>query len=223
MKIDKVFIINLEHRKDRKEAMIKQMEKMNITNYEFFKAIKPIEQLITAWNPNFLIPMPQWFLRTGGNVTKYKIGALGCMLSHIKIIKICLERNYENVLILEDDTEFLTSNITFDSLIEHFSPVFDTLDFGLIYLCGNHVSGKLIQHSKNIYKVTNTLTTGSYIINKKAMEYIDNNIKGYCKEIDVFYANHVQKDMNCYTLYPHVTKQANSYSDIVQQNVNYKM
>lgn len=53
MKIDKVFIINLEHRKDRRDQIIKELKRVGIENYEFFKAIKPTEEMIQIWNPQF--------------------------------------------------------------------------------------------------------------------------------------------------------------------------
>ena len=96
-KIDQVFIINLEHRTDRKEKILKELAKVRITEYEFFPAIRPTEEDVKAWNPRFLDPMPGWFQ---GDVAKYKIGSLGCLLSHRAIMKLCLDRNYQNVLVL---------------------------------------------------------------------------------------------------------------------------
>ena len=37
----------------------------------------------------------------------YQIGCLGCLMSHVQVCKLALERNYKNILILEDDTEFI--------------------------------------------------------------------------------------------------------------------
>jgi hypothetical protein len=42
IKYDKIYIINLEHRKDRKDSVIKQLEKEGITNYEFITTFKSI-------------------------------------------------------------------------------------------------------------------------------------------------------------------------------------
>ena len=41
MKIDKIFIINLKQRTDRKQFMIDQMNAQGLKNFEFFEAIKP--------------------------------------------------------------------------------------------------------------------------------------------------------------------------------------
>lgn len=224
MIIDKVFVINLAHRVDRKNKIISELEKVGITNYEIFKAIKPTEDMIEKWNPNFLNPIPEWFKKTGGDETKYKIGSLGCMLSHYQIIKLSFERNYNNVLILEDDTEFqLQKGITFDILLDLLKKQLDNLDFGLLYLAGNHRGSQIKKHSNNIIKVKGTLTTGSYVINKSVMKYILDNIIGFVREIDVYYSMIIQSKFPCYCIYPHVTFQGEGYSDIVQKNVSYKL
>ena len=61
MNIDKVFIINLESRSDRKLETLAQLNRAKITNYEFFKAIQPksVEE-INEWNPNFVTTKPNW-------------------------------------------------------------------------------------------------------------------------------------------------------------------
>ncbi len=226
MNIDKIFIINLEHRVDRKKKILSELQRVGLTNYEIFKAIKPTEEMVNEWNPNFLNPIPEWFKRTGGDENKYKIGSLGCMLSHLEIIKICIERKYENVLILEDDTEFQIGNgIRFEQVINIMKNQLENLNFGLFYLAGNHraIGASLQKKSENVNRVKGTLTTGSYIINKSVMKYISKNIIGYEREIDVFYSTVIQDQFPCYCVYPHITKQGEGYSDIVQKNVSYKL
>lgn len=224
MKLDKIFIINLEHRTDRKKKIIQELERVGLNNYELFKAIRPTKEIVDKWNPNFLNPIPEWFKITGGDQNKYKIGALGCMLSHLEIIKICIDRKYENVLILEDDTEFQIGNgIRFDQVINIMKNQLENLNFGLFYLAGNHRGAQLQKKSENVNRVQGTLTTGSYIINKSVMQYIINNMVHYPKEVDVFYSTVIQSKFPCYCLNPHLTRQGEGYSDIVQKNVSYKL
>ena len=224
MNIDKIFVINLEHRGDRKKKIINELQRVGLTNYEIFKAIKPTEEMVNEWNPNFLNPIPEWFKITGGDEKKYKIGALGCMLSHFEIIKLCIERKYENVLILEDDTEFQIGNgIRFNQVIDIMKNQLEKLNFGLFYLAGNHRGAELQKKSDNVNRVKGTLTTGSYIINKSVMKFIVKNMVNYPREIDVFYSTIIQNQFPCYCVQPHITKQGDGYSDIVQKNVSYKL
>ncbi len=249
MKIDKVFIINLEHRTDRREKIIKELRRVGIDNYEFFKAVKPTEEMIKKWNPQFINPIPEWFKKTNGDITKYRIGSLGCMLSHMNIIKICIKNKYENVLILEDDTIFkIGDNINFNQVMSLLQSQIHNLNFALLYLTGNHQFSTLeyeelkefsknnqqikkkdidnfinsLKVSENIIKIKGTLTTGSYIINKSVMKYIIENMVGYPREIDIFYSHDVQRKFPCYCIIPHITGQEDGYSDIVQKNVSYK-
>jgi hypothetical protein len=40
---DRIFVINLKSRIDRKDAMIKKLNQVNITNYEFVDAVNGAE------------------------------------------------------------------------------------------------------------------------------------------------------------------------------------
>ena len=219
MKIDKIYVINLEYRKDRKEQILKELDKINCSNVEIFSAIRPNKDLIKHWNPNYLNPIPSWF---NGNHEKYRIGALGCLLSHLTIIKKALKENYENILILEDDTMFI-SDITIPEIENRYSKFLDKADYGIFYLAGNTMKDGIKHIIKEVYLTYGTLTTGSYIINKKCMKYIVNNINRYPREIDKFYLEEIQNKFTCFICIPNITKQRASYSDIINQNTNYNL
>ncbi len=72
-----IYIINLEKRKDRKEEIIKELNKYKIDNYEFIKAIE------------------------------FPDGYIGCALSHIIALDLAIKNKYDKVIILEDDFIFL--------------------------------------------------------------------------------------------------------------------
>ena len=231
MNINKIFIINLESRPDRKEQILNEMKKQNISEntYEFFKAIRPTPEEVLEWNPKYCeynknSIHPDKFVG-------YTQGSLGCLKSHVEICRIALERGYENILILEDDTEFVKS---IDNLIKCSNKINNSYD--MLYLAGRYISKNPNKHSlsnmsyiKNnnntisTIKSNNILTTGSYCIKKPAMEYLINNINNYSKEIDVFYVEEIQQIFECYLCIPNITKQRNGYSDIQQNNVNYKL
>jgi GR25 family glycosyltransferase involved in LPS biosynthesis len=216
MKIDKIFIINLEYRTDRKEQMINELEKHNITNYEFFNAVRPGIQDIIEWNNNYCSHVKNSFPRSD-KFLNYQIGCLGCLKSHVEVCKLALERNYKNILILEDDTEFIHN---LDTLSKFSSQINDNYD--MLYLCGSH-NGPREKITENIVKTKKTHTTGSYLITENAMKYLLENIKSYSKEIDVFYAEEIQSRFNCYCTLPHISKQKDGYSDIQQGNVSYNL
>jgi len=94
--IDKIFYINLEKRKDRKEEIEKELNTFSL-EYERFEAIE---------TPGF--------------------GILGCGLSHLSVLKIAKNRGYKNILILEDDFTFLVTKEEFEKqLIKFFDEKID--------------------------------------------------------------------------------------------------
>ena len=195
MKLDRIFIINLKSRKDRKIQIIKELHRVKAENYEFFEAIRPTEKELQSWNTSYINPLPKWFVQSKKDPLKYRLGALGCLKSHYEIIKLCKQRGYKNVLILEDDTQFTYKD----------------------------VQAGIRQVNQNLLQTRQTLTTGSYIISEKAMDLILNRLNGYMKEIDVFYIEQIQSTIPCFVIYPHIAGQISSYSDIAQRQVNYNL
>jgi hypothetical protein len=77
-----IFVINLEHRTDRRKAMQKQLSRIG-WHGEFFSAIRPDNP---AGFPS--------------------IGAHGCFLSHLEILRRARDANTKLLVILEDDLDF---------------------------------------------------------------------------------------------------------------------
>ena len=226
MKIDKTFVINLKERKDRRDNIERELTRVNIKEYEFFDAIRPTLDDLNKWNPEYLKTIPKWFKRLNKDDNKYRLGCLGCLLSHYNIIKIAKERNYKNILILEDDTFFtFDKSTTFQDIMSDLSIEINKIfnNYGILYLTGNHANNSLKRISNNIVNTRYTLTTGSYLISERAMDFILDNLYGYAREIDVFYVERIQQTIPCYCIYPHIAGQSESYSDIAQINVNYRL
>jgi GR25 family glycosyltransferase involved in LPS biosynthesis len=73
MKIDKIFIINLENRTDRKAEVLNEMIKMkanDLCEIEVFKAIRPNNELLEKWNPNFLDRRIRMFIKSSYNYSE---------------------------------------------------------------------------------------------------------------------------------------------------------
>jgi glycosyl transferase family 25 len=93
---DKIYIINLPSRKDRLTEIIKQLEYIGIdlpsNKIKIFEAIRPSRK--DDWPT---------------------IGAKGCFLSHLGVLKDAQKNKYEKILVLEDDVNFVEN---FNDLIE---------------------------------------------------------------------------------------------------------
>ena len=232
---DKIFIINLDDRKDRWALILKQLKEHNITNYQRFSAVKPIEimsdkdnhynkQIYSEFNPK----MTKLF------GTNYKVGALGCKLSHLEIIKYSQKEKLNNILILEDDClikEKFTNNFSkIIEIIQNSSDV-NIRNYDMLYLGGSFIkktnnSSPTVEN--NILKCNRIYTTHAYILNNTEYNNIFNTIindlekKKYPKEIDVYYSQNIQSNYNVYIVYPILIKQYDSYSNILNRNTNYK-
>lgn len=197
--IEKIFCINLDHRKDRREACESIFKRLKL-DVEFFSAIdgKKI------------------------NVQNKKIsdGHVGCCLSHREIYKIIEKSSWNNVLILEDDVEF-HENI--ESLFEEYYKQVPE-DWNLLYFGGNHNRQKYKMINQNIHRLSKTYTTHCYMVKKNAIPVILRQLSEeriYNHEVDV-HLSFVQNIIPCYGFIPHLAWQRSSYSDILDANTNYE-
>lgn len=206
---DKIFIINLKYRQDRLNQCLKQLKKYNINNYEIFEAIRPIYKDIPKEYYNKLVV---------NQAVWYVTGAVGCKMSHYKVIETAKKRNYNNFLVLEDD--FLINENDFEKqIIENLNNLPN--DWDMFYLGGNNlIAPKII--NENIHKVLKINTTHSYAMKKSVYDFCIENMNKSGTEVDDFYKNTLQKNKNVYTIYPSLIKQMKSKSDIFNSVMDYK-
>lgn len=200
--IDHIFYINLDRRADRREEIETQLKAFGLP-YERFSAIETPGQ-----------------------------GIVGCGLSHTAVLRLAKERGYKNILILEDDFEFLVSKDEFEShltqLFEHQPPIhFDVcmLSYNL-HLFETHSSG-----SNLVGRVKYAQTASGYIVNA---HYYDAIIQLYEWAIPLLkqtgqhwiYANDViwrqlqERDQWVYFL-TRLGRQSAGYSDNAQSFQNH--
>lgn len=206
--VDNIYCINLDKRTDRWEECQSEFKKLNIQNS------------VNRFSAVDMSP-----------------GIAGCTRSHYEVIKLAKEKQFKNVLILEDDVVFNTDiftyilNNTFDQLKSK------NLKYDMLYLGANLTGNgnKLID--KNLAKLSTAKTTHAYIVNSSIYDYI---IDSYYNidwnyeynwshenpnrmNIDVFYVKKIQKMGNTYGTYPSIADQREGYSDIIKLNSNYKL
>lgn len=132
-------------------------------------------------------------------------GALGCALSHTEIIKIAKQQNFKNVLIFEDDFNFI--NYDYKIIKDSFNELPE--DWDIFYL-GFNPTEKLINYSQNLYKINGAWCLHAYAVNYKFYDYILNN---FVLPIDMLHKN-AQKKYNFYGIKNVICTQRNEYSDI---------
>ncbi len=91
--IDRIFYINLKHRKDRYDQIISEFNKLNIN-------MSKVERFDAIYKP--------------------QLPCLGCTESHLNVIKLARKRNYKYIMIFEDDFEFIVNETEFKDNIKKF-------------------------------------------------------------------------------------------------------
>lgn len=90
---DKIYIINLERRPDRRENIERRLKKHKVTNYVVFPATDGSKH-----------PMYQYYLRFKGFTDS--AGAFGVLSSAARLLVDAAQKGYKRILILEDDAVF---------------------------------------------------------------------------------------------------------------------
>jgi glycosyl transferase family 25 len=193
-----VIYINLDSRQDRKEHVEKELKKIDVNEPERFKAIK------------------------------LDNGALGCSMSHLKCLEIAKQREYDSVLICEDDIEFLNPDIFLKQLNKFLD---SQIRWDVLLIAGNNM---LPYKSINdtCIQIYNCQTTTGYIVQKN---YYDKLIKNYKEGIQNLIKNpenneykidkhwfKLQRVDNWFLITPLSVVQREDYSDIEKKTINFK-
>jgi len=205
---DKIFVINLEKRKDRWKDISSNLDKFKITNYERFNACS-VDNLQDE-DPNNYKNFRENGVKKHGK--KYINGALGCKKSHIEIIKLAKNRKYEKILILEDD---ILIRDVFDQTINIIHKEIEDLkeNFDIILFTGNHqIQPK--KSTEHLYRISETYATMAYTLNHNLYDYILDTAVSSGLEIDVYYTKFIYSNKNSYCVIPHVFGHVGGYSDI---------
>lgn len=183
---DKVYVINLDHSKDRLKFISDQLRKEGIS-FERYPAING-----GLLDKNKLIGE--------GKLTYEKMtkGAIGCYLSHYNIWKKELNKG-RNILVLEDDV------ILGKNLLKNFKEIYKQIpeNWDIIYLGASNIYGKKIDENIIVPIKSNlgrTYNTGMYamLINKKAISKLLKNGMPINYNVDQYVGGDLFQKLNVY-------------------------
>lgn len=162
------------------------------------------------------------------NAIRLKNGALGCSMSHLKILENAKKNNLEHVLIVEDDILFTTPIIFTNQLNKFLSnhPKFD-----VVLVAGNNMP-PYTEIDDTCIQIKQCQTTTGYLVQN---HYFDTLIANYREgiqklmnepqkpglyAIDKYWFSLQQKD-KWYLITPLTVTQREDYSDIEKRTTDY--
>ena len=171
----------------------------------------------------------------GINATRFNAitannGAIGCTLSHLKLLEKAISENYSHLLIVEDDIQFLEPEL-FKNNFNKFLNLHGN-NWDVILLSGNNIP-PYISVDDTCIKVSKCQTTTGYLVNGHYLVTLRNNIKEGLEKlmknplmhryfaIDKYWFN-LQEVDNWYLIIPLTVVQREGYSDIEKKHTNYK-
>ena len=188
--IDKIIYINLLKRVDRREEIEKELNTFGL-DYERFQAIE---------TPGF--------------------GILGCGLSHLSVLKLAKERQYKNILILEDDFTFIVTKEEFEKQLTMFFS--SNIDYNVCMLSYNLKEKEETKYDF-LWKMIYAQTASGYIVNSNyydklidlyewAMPLLEQTKAHWIYANDVVWKKYQLND-NWYCFKTRIGKQRPSWSD----------
>jgi glycosyl transferase family 25 len=164
------------------------------------------------------------------NAIKMDNGAIGCSMSHLKILQEAIKNKLDHILIVEDDIKFLNPELfksQFNKFIENHGNNWD-----VILLAGNNMP-PYQNMDETCIKVSRCQTTTGYLVNGHYFKILCTNIKMGLTNllnkpdepnkyaIDKFWFI-LQNNSRWFLITPPTVVQREDYSDIEKKITNYE-
>jgi glycosyl transferase family 25 len=155
-------------------------------------------------------------------------GALGCSMSHLKLLETAKSNNWDSILIMEDDIQFVNP-CKFIQQLNGFLQVHK--EFDVLLIAGNNMP-PFSKIDDTCVKVTRCQTTTGYVVKNHYFNTIIQNVRDGIKNLmktpekhDLYaidkYWFRLQERGNWYLIVPLTVTQREDYSDIEKRITNY--
>ena len=163
------------------------------------------------------------------NAVKMDDGAIGCSISHLKLLQYAIKNELEHILIVEDDITFLDPELfktQFNKFIELHGD-----NWEVILFAGNNMP-PYEKTDETCIKVSKCQTTTGYLVNGHFIKALEQNVKMGLSNllkrpnerekfaIDKFWFV-LQSASRWYLITPPTVVQRQDYSDIEKRVTNY--
>lgn len=178
---NKIFVINLARRGDRKKQMEEFFAKLKVpkSGYEFIEAYDGQTQTILTKYQEIKKINPSNPIITPGH--------FACLLSHLKVIQEAKFRGYKSIMVLEDDV-----NTGEPDLISKLHSIM-VPEYDMIYLGGIMSKKKHFTTDWAYSNGTNIMGAYGYILSHTIYDTILSGLKDLGDYIDFYYLKNIQK------------------------------
>lgn len=145
-------------------------------------------------------------------------GAEGLRDSVIKLFNECIEKNYKNILLFEDDCKLLTTKDEFHNTMN--AVVKQLPENYIMCFLGAQVTGRIHQwYWPNIFLAHKIFSTHSVMYSQQGMrEIVASNLQA---PIDNYYVEKIEPLGGSYCTYPLLTTQYAGFSDIGRSEMDW--
>jgi len=206
---NKIYVINLERRLDRRTEILEELENFGI----FAELFEAIDGNKFDWSGyEYIYAKGTGHDLKNGGISK---SIAGLAKTHQLILQDAIKNGYESILILEDDAEFV------DTLHYSFTQALAELpeDWDLFYLGSQNFIELPKPYSTLLGRSSNTLGLHAIGINKKAYQALLDSID-FKFPVDVNYMKKANS-MNSFVALEQLVWQRPSYSDLLNFYVSY--
>lgn len=195
--VDKGYYINLDYKTERNEKTKQELEKYNL------QYLVERVSAVAAFNET---------IKCEYGSDDWKKCVDGCTQSHLKIINEAKEKNYERILVFEDDIYFYNGGFTHSiDIIESAINEIKDKDWEILYLGGSLLDQYVTQVDRHLIKVEGMNTSHAFILNHTAYDILINKYH-YAYPMDILLSANLTKK---YSVYPvAVTQRGGDVSDI---------
>lgn len=156
-----IFCLNLSHRKDRRQKMISQLEKLELLhspNFEWHISTSHIHSGIMAKAIN----------NSGQGRFSFP-NELNCAREHYSIVKHSFDFGYKNVLIIEDDVLILKDLNHISDSLKNIPEDWDILQFGAFSCLPETLEAEAL--NEYWMRAVKAWNCSMYALNRKGMEF----------------------------------------------------
>ena len=206
---DKIYCLNLDFRKNKwiksKRAFIRFNIKAQRFSASSFRSNEVRAQFMTL-----LEKFPDRKTRRNKAIIN-ELGAMGCLMSHIRILKDAKKNGYDRVLILEDDFIFAKN---FDKIFKR--KIQRIPSWKLLYLGGTQHCWKNIDIKDGFYSPLNTCGTFAYAIDCSIYDEVLSDYEKMLHPVDHCLILGAQKrhKNESYVFFPNIAIADVTFSDI---------